>query len=260
MTVDMHFDQAGAGPAFVLLHAFPLDSRMWRHQIRDLCAAHRVLAPDLPGFGRSKRPEGNPSIEDFADAVVALCRAEGVERAAVAGCSMGGYIALAIARRKPDFLTALALVDTRAAADSQDVRRARYEMVERARHEGTAFLQSADSPLSPRSFAERPKVIEEIRAMMADATPVGVMCAQRAMATRKDARAQLNEIAVPTVVMHGDDDPIVSQEEAQAMAAAIPGAEYAAIPLAGHLPPIEQPELVTEALRRVAYRLGAHPA
>jgi pimeloyl-ACP methyl ester carboxylesterase len=254
MTGDMHLEQAGSGPALVLLHAFPLDGRMWRSQLGALSGEQHVLVPDLPGFGRSKRPEGNPSIDDYADAVVALCRSAGVEHAAIAGCSMGGYIAFSIARRHPQFMTSLALIDTRAAPDSQDVRRARYEMVERARHEGTAFLRTADPPLSPYTLAERAEVVAEVRAMMGDATPVGVMCAQRAMATRKDARPHLGDIDVPTVVVRGDDDPVVPRDEAEAMAASIPGATFVAIPLAGHLPSVEQPDLVTAALRSVTSR------
>jgi 3-oxoadipate enol-lactonase len=151
----MYWVSAGSGPAVLLLHAFPLDGRMWERQIADLAPEYRVLAPDIDGFGRSARPDDSQSIEEWARAVVARCRADGVDRAVVAGCSMGGYIAFAIARRAPEFLAGLALIDTRAAADSQEVRRARYEMVERARHEGTGFLRTADPPLCPYTFANR---------------------------------------------------------------------------------------------------------
>lgn len=254
----MHLVSAGTGPTVLLLHAFPLDGRMWEQQIADLSPDYRVLAPDIGGFGRSTRPEGAQSIEEWARSIVVRCREEGVDRAVVAGCSMGGYIAFAIARLAPEFLSGLALIDTRAAADSQEVRRARYEMVELARHEGTVFLQSAGLPLSPYTLSDRPGVVAAVRSMMADATPVGVMAAQRAMASRKDATEELSAIAVPATVMHGDDDPVVPRAEARSMADAIPGATFCAVPLAGHLPPVEQPSFVSDALRELAARAFGH--
>jgi len=244
----------GSGPPILLLHAFPLDGRMWSDQVRDLAGDHRVLVPDLPGFGKSPRPDGNPSLEDWALEVIALCKSEGFESALVAGCSMGGYVAFAILRAAPQFVAGLALVDTRAIVDSQDARRARYEMVEKARHEGTGFLQSVELPLGPHTLRARPDVVARTKVMLADATPVGVMTAQRAMASRQDSRALLATIRVPTAVVRGEDDPIVAHAEAESMANAIEGAKLVTVPDAGHLPPIECPEPVTDVLRAVAAR------
>jgi pimeloyl-ACP methyl ester carboxylesterase len=161
-------------------------------------------------------------------------------------------------RRVPEFVAGLAIIDSRAGVDSQEVRRARYEMVERARHEGTGFLETSDPPLSPRTKEDRPDVVAAVRKIMADATPVGVMVAQRAMAARKDERQQLESTRIPVTVVYGEDDPIVPRAEAEAMAAAIPGATFVIVPNAGHLPPIEQPDAVTAALRDLAHR--AFPA
>jgi pimeloyl-ACP methyl ester carboxylesterase len=127
-------------------------------------------------------------------------------------------------------------------------------MVERARHEGTGFLEASDPPLSPKTKAQRPDIVAAVRGMMADATPVGVMVAQRAMAARKDERQMLSSIHVPATVMYGSDDPIVPRAEAEALAAAIPGAVFVIVPGAGHLPPVEQPVAVTTALRELAKR------
>src|SRR6266568_47929 len=121
----MHLETVGEGPAILLLHAFPLDGRMWNAQKAGLAGEHRVLVPDVPGFGQSPRPEGTPSLDDWAKSIVSLCKSVGVERALVAGCSMGGYISFAIHRAAPDFATGYALVNTRAAPDTQDVKRTR---------------------------------------------------------------------------------------------------------------------------------------
>ena len=252
----MHFRIEGEGPALLLIHAFPYDGRLWDAQVDELSATHSVIVPDLPGFGRSPRPVGNPSLDDWADALVRHCRGFGVERAIVSGCSIGGYIAFAMLRQHSDFVAGLAFVDSRAGADSQDARRARYEMVERARHEGSAFLKDVDPPVSPVTKRDRPQVVEAVRAMMADASPVGVMVAQRAMASRPDSQSLLAGIRVPTTVMRGDDDPIIPRGESEALAASIPGATFVPIPDAGHLPPIEQPAAVNAALRALLTRVN----
>ena len=250
----MHFEDAGDGPVILLLHAFPIDGRMWGDQVRDLQMLYRVIVPDMPGFGTSQRPEGNPSLEDWAKSVVAACKAKGIEHALVAGCSMGGYLMFAMQRVAPGFAVGMALVNTRASADTQDGRRARYEMVERARHEGTAFLAATEPPVSPRTAADHPEIVAAIRAMMADATPVGVMAAQRAMASRKDSRPLLASIRLPVTIVHGLDDPIIKRDDAESMASAIPGAVYVPVPDAGHLSPIEKPSVVTAAIRALAAR------
>jgi pimeloyl-ACP methyl ester carboxylesterase len=250
----MHLETAGDGPAMLLLHAFPLDGRMWRRQIDDLAADHRLLAPDMPGFGGSQRPEGAPNLDDWAHRVVASCKAAGVESALVAGCSMGGYLAFAIHRLYPHFARAFVLIDTRATVDSQDARRTRYEMVERARHEGTSFLTTTEPPVSPHTKSQRPDVMAAIVEMMRDATPVGVMGAQRAMASRKDARGVAASIRVPCAVLYGLDDPVIPRAEAEQLAQLIPGAAFVPIQNAGHLPPIETPDEVTSALRALSVR------
>lgn len=250
----MRFESAGDGPAVLLLHAFPLDGRMWRDQVAALAADHQVLVPDLPGFGTSPRPEGSPSLEDWAKAILTHCRTQGVQHALVGGCSLGGYLAFAIHRIDPGFASGFALVNTRAGADSQDARRTRYEMVERARHEGTGFLAHAEMPVSPKTLEQQPETVARIRTMMADATPVGVMAAQRAMASRKDSRSLLPSIRVPTAVVYGLDDPVIGRAEVEAMAAAITGCAFVPVAGAGHLSPMEAPAEVTAALRAVATR------
>lgn len=253
--LGIRYSDSGSGPATLFLHAFPLDGRMWRAQATAFAPDHRVIVPDMPGFGSAPLPDGTPSIDDLANAIVAYCKSGGVERPLVAGCSMGGYIALAIARLHPAFAGGFALVDTRATADSQDGKRARYEMVERARHEGAGFLQESSPPVSTQTASQRPEAVAFIKSMMVDATAAGIMVAQRAMASRKDSRAVLGTIRVPVAVIHGTDDPVVALAEGQAMASAIKGSTFVPIAGAGHLSPVETPAEVTAALLALAQKL-----
>src|SRR5437762_12151428 len=117
--------EMGAGPALVLVHGYPLDGAIWSGVARTLASRFRVLKPDLPGRGETAAPAAG-TIEDHADFLAALLAALPAP-AGLAGFSMGGYAALALALRGPTTLGALALVDTRAGADDEAGRAKRDE-------------------------------------------------------------------------------------------------------------------------------------
>jgi len=242
----------GQGPALVLLHAFPLHAGMWTAQtaLGEHCT---LIMPDLPGFGRSRDLPAVANLDNLAEAVRAAVRRQGFERAMVAGCSLGGYLAFALLRRAPEFVSALALIDTRSGADSPEAKERRYATIERVKREGVSFLREEwpKSALSPLTFQERPAVVDAVRDLISEATPAGVIGALQAMADRPDATPQLASIRVPTVVMHGLDDSLISASEARLMANGINGAKFLAVPGAGHLPNMEQSESVTKALREL---------
>src|SRR5437868_5451388 len=93
----LHARDEGSGRAIVLVHGFPVAGWMWDDQVAPLAARRRALVPDLRGFGRSPLPpDPAPSIDDYADDLVALLDARGIERATFAGLSMGGYVVLSL--------------------------------------------------------------------------------------------------------------------------------------------------------------------
>ena len=93
MTTPLYTRDVGAGQAILMLHAFPLNSRMWEPQLDALAASARLLAPDLPGFGLSPAPTTAPSLDDYARQVIAVLDTLAVSRVVVVGLSMGGYLA-----------------------------------------------------------------------------------------------------------------------------------------------------------------------
>src|SRR5687768_3395601 len=101
-----HIGDRGQGVPLVLLHGFPFDSRLWQGQINSLSDVANVIAPDLPGFGGSLplTRRRKPSMEAYADAVAAWARGRKLGGFALGGHSMGGYVALAFARKYPDML------------------------------------------------------------------------------------------------------------------------------------------------------------
>jgi 3-oxoadipate enol-lactonase len=242
---------SGTGTPVVLLHAFPLDGRMWAPQVEALAGSYQLIVPDLRGFGAARdQAVGEASMDLLADDLARLLDARGLDRAVVCGLSLGGYVAFAFARRHGQRLSGLVLLDTRAGADGEQARTARLEMAERVLAEGNGFVAEAMVPrlLGETSRRERPELVERVTGMILDQDPRGIAGAQRGMAARPDAHDLLGSIAVPTLVVTGEEDQVTGPEEGRALAAAIPGARFLLVERAGHLVNLEQPEPVDEAL------------
>jgi 3-oxoadipate enol-lactonase len=244
------YDDCGRGEPLLLLHAFPLDRSMWEAQAEALASDHRVIAFDARGFGESPLGAGPLTMEGCADDAAALLDRLGIERAVVGGCSMGGYAALAFARRHPRRLRALYLQDTRAGADSEDARRGRAALAERVLREGPAVVVEALLPklLGETTKREQPALVSRLQERILTLEPQAIVNALHGLAAREDSQAALKDVKVPTLVLVGAEDVLTPPSESEAMAAAIPGAQLQRVPRAGHLANLEQPAAVTEAL------------
>jgi pimeloyl-ACP methyl ester carboxylesterase len=254
-----------AGPPLVLVHGFPFDRSMWRGQLDGLAQVARVVALDLPGFGGTPPaidPSRALSMEALADHVVAVADGLGFERFVLGGLSMGGYVAFALARRHRKRLLGLALMDTRAEPDSPEAKKSRLEDAERVLADGIGFFaeRMLKRLLAPRTLAERPDLVNAVELMMRRASLEGVASGLRGLADRRDARAELARLDVPTLVLVGADDALTPPALARDMAGRIPGAQLAVIPNAGHLAPFEQPDACNLALRRLVRRVAARRA
>jgi 3-oxoadipate enol-lactonase len=254
MSYNWQLHQSGSGPTVLLLHAFPFDARMWDEQMKALAASHRVIAPHMPGFGGAPPWIEAPSLDSWAASLLERLRADGVEDAMVAGCSLGGYLAFAMLRSASNFIRSLALIDTRAIPDVPGRKAARYADAERIAREGRAFfIDNARKDLSVE-LAAYPSSLASANAMLDNATGEGIIGALCAIAERTDARPQLPSIGVPVAVLRGARDPIVGADEARALTAAVPGATFTEIDGAGHIPTFEQPEAVTAELFALSAR------
>lgn len=249
-----------SGPPLFLLHGFPLDHTMWQGQLEGLGDLARVIAPDLPGFGQTPPTSDGlkaMTMEAYADTVVSLADALGFSRFVAGGLSMGGYIALALARRYPERLSGLLLCDTRAEEDSPESKRNRFLDADTVLAEGLSFLVQKHLRLllSPETLARKRDQVNAVEAMIRRASWGGVAAALRGMAERQDSWALLSRIAVPTLVMVGSDDVVTPPDRARQMAQAIPGAEFAVVPGAGHLSPFEMPNAANVAIRKLLRRV-----
>ena len=248
--LPMAYDDVGAGTPVVFLHGFPLDRRMWAEQLEALVGHARGIAPDLRGFGETA-PAPPYSMDQYADDVVALLDALAVERAVVAGLSMGGYVAFALWRRHPDRVRALVLADTRAAADTDEVRERRRLLAALARERGSRAVADAqiEGLVGKSTRRERPEVAQILHRMLAAAPVPGIVGALEAMMARPDSTPTLATIAVPTLVVVGDEDALTPAAEARAMQGAIPGSRLAVIAGAGHVSNVERPAEFNRLLR-----------
>ena len=254
-----HLDAGSGNPAVVLLHAFPLTAGMWDQQVDALSPRWRVIAPDLPGFGRTD-PPADPSsitIDGWADLVAGLIEALGVGPAVVGGLSMGGYVALALARRRPDLLAGLVLADTRAGPDSPEVVERRTAQQRKVSDGRVAEVLEgmAGTLLSEQTQDERPEVVERTRALMATAPPASIVAALEAMKNRSDSVPHLPSIDVPVLVIVGEHDVPSPPAVASEMADAVPGSALEVIPTAGHLSNLEAPDAFNRALETFLARL-----
>ena len=243
---ELAYASYGSGKAVVLVHAFPLDGRMWRGTGQSLAGKCRVLAPDMRGFGASDLGDGDPSIADMADDVAALLDGLGIARATVGGLSMGGYVALAFAARHPARLERLILADTRAAADSDKARASRADALALVEKEGVPALverQLAGLLSENASEAMRDQVRELCRQGAA-----GVCAGIRALRDRPDRQGELPGIGCPTLVISGALDTLSPPAEMATLAAALPQARLVGIPGAGHLSNLEQPDAFVAAI------------
>lgn len=253
-------DDRGRGLPVLFVHGFPLDHSMWQAQIDELSQNYRTIAPDLRGFGASSPSSGTVTMRQFADDLVALLDGLKVtEPAVLCGLSMGGYVAWQFWRHHANRLRALVLCDTKASADTEEAAAGRHKLAAAVIATGHGAARDAMLPklFAKRTPEEKPELIERTKSMIARAQPESIAAALRGMAERPDATPWLSEIRVPTLVVVGAEDAITTLDEMRGMASQIAGAELVVVPDAGHMAPLERPDIVTPAIANFLNRLPA---
>jgi pimeloyl-ACP methyl ester carboxylesterase len=243
-------------PPVVLVHAFPLDGRMWEAQRRGLGALTRVLVPDLPGFGASTGHRVRPDLDCWADDLERrLALSLGRGPVVLCGLSMGGYVALRLADRHPHRVAALVLADTRARADDATGRQARDRAIAAVRRDGVVGLVD---DLVPRlvSGVASPAVRDRVRRLALDQSPEAVIAALEAMRDRPDSTPVLERLRVPVVVIVGEHDQLTPPPEAATTAAAAGDGTLHVIAGAGHLSSLERPDEFTAVVAGLLDRLA----
>ena len=238
---------AGA-PLALFFHPFPLHADAWSDMLMACAAAGlRAAALDAPGFGGTPPIEGPLTMDFMADLGAAALDSLGAKQAAIVGCSMGGYQALAFARQHPQRMAAAALIATRASADGEEAKRNRERQAKLALEKGPAdvlaeFVPKLIAPDAP------PAVRQRVEDLATRATPQGIAGALRGMAMRPDSTGDLPRWTAPTLVIAGERDQLIPRAEMETLAQRSPGARMEVIAGAGHLPFLENPAAVAPLL------------
>ena len=243
---------AGEGPIVLFVHGFPLDHSMWRFQLESLANDFQVIAPDLRAFGKSEGGDETTHMSEFADDLAALISTLAVdEPITLCGLSMGGYIAWQFVERHRHLLNRLILCDTKASADSDEAIQTRHETADRVLSEGPDFLADAmvEKLFSSQTISQNSSIVEETQQVIRRTSSQTIASALRGMAARPDMSAILPTIDIPTLVICGEDDAITTCEEMETMSQQIPNAHFIKVENAGHMAPLEQPEIVNSAIR-----------
>ncbi|HLM92852.1 MAG TPA: alpha/beta fold hydrolase [Gaiellaceae bacterium] len=222
----------------LLLHAFPLDARMWEGQVRVLeQAGYEVIAPNLPGT------EPDASLPSWAGRILELLPGDFIP----VGISMGGYLAFELWRQAPKRIPALVLADTRANADDEEGRSARNETIRRLREDGfDAFWEG----LVPKLFSDGASedVVERTRAIAAEQPIESLVASVEAMRDRLDSTSTLADVDAPALVVVGEHDVLTPPLAAREIVSGLVEGRYVELSGAGHVSPVERPAEFNEEL------------
>lgn len=205
----MHYKISGKGRVVVLIHGFVEEGSMWDGVVKVLSQTHRVIVPDLPGFGKSALETDKLSMEYYADEVYKLLKQEKVKTCTMLGHSMGGYITLYFAEKYPEMLTRFGLINSQCFEDSPQKKANRKKSIDFIRKHGTApFVKELYGVIFSDDYKKKhPKVVNSLINKALKYSPKALMLATEAMMNRQGKEAVLKNAEVPVLFINGKDDP-----------------------------------------------------
>ncbi len=223
----------------VFLHAFPLNSKMWKYQIQELKDKFNIYTPDYQNLGKE-------NLKDYADYIYNFCKENGIRRAIFVGLSMGGYIIFQLLRDYRDLLEGIVLANTKAISDNKEAKKRRYEMIEKIEREGTLFLEDfyIDKFLKNKSLENESLIREMIREVKKES----IISMLKALATREDSTELLREINIPTLIISGMEDELATIEDAKFMHENIKNSRLIIFENCKHLSNLEYPHQFNKAI------------
>ncbi|HZT01144.1 MAG TPA: alpha/beta hydrolase [Steroidobacteraceae bacterium] len=250
--IELAFEEIGSGShALLLVHGHPFDHSMWQPQLGPIAElGWRVIAPDLRGYGASGIAGEKTTLDLFARDQIALLDHLGIEKAVIAGLSMGGQIVMEICRLAPTRVRGIVLAATFPQAETALGKQQRLATAERLAREGMAVYagETLSRMLAARSIESLPDVAEHVLRMMRSAPPAGAAAALRGRAERPDYADTLEHLDRPALIVVGDDDAFTTRQDAERMQTLLKGSRLLWLPGVGHMPNLEQPQAFNTAL------------
>lgn len=250
------FGDANKQP-IILIHGFPFDYYMWKEQIEVLKDDYYCVTYDVRGLGQSIVDDGQFTLEMCVDDLFSIIDELKLRKPFLCGLSMGGYISLRAVEREQNKFKGLILCDTRTDADGDDGKLKRTAAIKQINAgDMDNFIEIfVDRLFADMTKTENQELYRSIIDRCKTSDSVGVKGTTIAIMSRTDTTASLSKINIPTLVLCGSQDALTPPEMMNKMAEKIKNSEYATIPRAGHLAPLENPEcvnnLIVDFLKRV---------
>src|SRR5688500_314199 len=246
--IELAYTRRGKGTPLVLLHGYPLDNHLWDDIVPLLEDTFDLIQPDLRGFGKSTTVESPYIMDDYASDIAGLLDQLGIQKAAIVGHSMGGYVALAFARLYPERVSGLGLVSSQVLADPPDRKEGRYKSAAEVSEKG---IKGVVETMAPK-FTSDERLQAIARETMERQQPAAYIGALKAMAERADFTPLLSSFKFPVVIVHGKADALIPVDRAREVKSAIPQAHLVELESAGHIPMLEEKEETAKALKLLA--------
>ncbi len=252
----MHYQDIGQGPVIVLGHSYLWDSHMWAPQIEVLSKQYRCIVPDFWAHGKSEAlPKQTATLRDYATDVLALLDSLGIEAFSVVGLSLGGMWGTELVTLAPSRVQSLVIMDSFVGLEPE-ITHAKYFGMLDTIVDARSVPQPLIEVVLPLFFTqdtehENPKLVSDFRHFLTnlkdkDATDIAQV--GRMVFGRRDQFEDIENFALPTLIMVGEQDKPRPVFESYLMQDAITGSELAVIPKAGHVSNLEQPNFVNERL------------
>ena len=250
--MDLYYQEVGRGFPIVMLHGFPFDHSIFLQTADRLAASARVILPDLRGFGKSAAAAGEITMNEMALDVLELLDDLHIEKAIIAGHSMGGYVSLVFCHEFQSRVAGLALIASHSSADTPERKQGRLINIAKIQDGGSVeYLKEGMAPQLTKNLELRQKICD----LMLKTPRASLIGALQGMAERADATDWVKEFHMPVAVIAGNEDMIVPIEKVADMVNLIPEAFLVKIPGAGHMPMLEAPDLTAEGLIRLLRKM-----
>lgn len=246
--IELAYTRRGKGTPLVLLHGYPLDHHLWDDVAPLLEDTFELILPDLRGFGESTTVDSPFTMDDYASDIAGLLDQLGIQKTAIVGHSMGGYVALAFARLYPERVSGLGLVSSQVLADPPDRKEGRYKSAADVSDKGIGGVVET---MTPKFTSDEP-LQAFARETMERQQPAAFIGSLKAMAERMDSTPLLSSFKFPVVIIHGEADALIPIDRAREVKKAIPHAHLVELNGAGHMPMMEAKEETAIALKHLA--------
>jgi len=244
--------------ALIFLHAFPMTSDMWKEQMNFFSKTHYTLAPDIPGLGKGTLPLHAITFEYYVDSFINFLKEAGIKRSVWCGLSMGGYLALRMYERAPELCSGLILSNTKATSDENGDKEKRWENIKMLHSHREEFVERQWHAMVSKTSLQNSKLKKCFKEIVSKSNEEGISSALVSLATRTDSTQTLAGITVPTLIISGEYDKIISMSDTRFLQDNIKDSRLKTISGAGHLSNMENPNDFNKAIAEFLINQQTH--